>query len=124
MTVEDVFIDDVKEGGDYKAKSPLDAPMKAAQYVEYDFIPSDDKYLQNQGFCVLDQFLGIYGPLIKKLDRAYFIDMCYKFMEVHKLDYGILDRDDTPTWGIEDGVTPRCLEQTVGMSTSPVMPST
>ncbi len=76
--------------------------MRSADHVEYDFIPSDDKLLQNDGFCVLDVFLGIYSKLIKKLTREFFIDLCYQvrcevkpaeIIQISSLDAG-LDYDD------------------------------
>ena len=43
--------------------------MKAAQPVEYSFIPADHSLIKTPGFCVLDQFLGIYSPLIKHINK-------------------------------------------------------
>ena len=62
---------------DYHQQESKKMMMKSADHVIYDFIPSDDKLLKNDGFCVLDVFLGTYAPLIKKLTRDYFINLCY-----------------------------------------------
>ena len=52
--------------------------MKAVWPIKYSFIPADTSLLKNTGFCVLDQFLGIYEPLIKHLNKDHFIDLCYQ----------------------------------------------
>ena len=97
--------------------------MKAASPVEYSFVPADISLLQNKGFCVLDQFLGIYGPIIKHLNKDFFVDLCYQVRGeqrpakkiVSALDVGIEgieDEDsDTEAWTIKDGVSPDMLKQ-------------
>jgi len=71
----------VVEGVDIVSTTPLtaykkgdqgDTLMKAVKFPKYDFIPSDDKLLLNEGFCVVDQFVGIYGPKIKKTHQVIF----------------------------------------------------
>ena len=90
--------------------------MKSALNMEYNFIPEDYKLLQNEGFCVLDNFLGTYAPLIKKLTREFFIDLCYQvrgeikpaeIKQISSLDAGIDYEDDeydakASAWRIED----------------------
>ena len=49
----------------YKQEGSGSMLMKSAEHIEYDFIPEDTKLLQNEGFCVIDNFLGTYSPLIK-----------------------------------------------------------
>ena len=71
--------------------------MKGANNVEYSFIPADTSLLKNEGFCVLDQFIGIYGPMIKHLTNEHFIKMCYQVRgevqpekkKISELDIGI-----------------------------------
>ena len=48
------------------AQSEANTPMREASYVKYGFIPSEDKYLKNEGFCVIDNFIGMYSPHIKQ----------------------------------------------------------
>ena len=36
--------------------------MKSAKPIKYIFFESDDQYLKDNGFCVIDTFVGIYGP--------------------------------------------------------------
>ena len=91
--------------------------MKAVKFPKYHFIPSDDKLLLNEGFCVIDQFVGIYGPKIKKLTRDYFEDLCKEFYGVSKptvtdlLDIGTDSSGDEkpPAWDISMGVSPKCV---------------
>ena len=78
--------------------------MKAAQPVEYSFIPTDHSLIKTPGFCVLDQFLGIYSPLIKHLTHDYFINSCFEVRgevrpakkEISALDRGIQGIEDDP----------------------------
>jgi hypothetical protein len=97
--------------------------MKAVSPVEYSFIPADHSLLKNEGFCVLDQFLGIYGPLIKRLNKDYFINLCYLVRGeeqpakkiISDLDYGIPglleDDSDSEAWNIKQGVSPDMLKK-------------
>ncbi len=95
--------------------------MRAASPVEYSFIPADYSLLKNDGFCVRDQFLGIYSPLIKHLTEDYFIDLCYQVRGeqrpskkiISALDVGIEgieDDSDEEAWNIKDGVSPDMLK--------------
>ena len=87
----------------------MNVKMKAVSYPKYDFIPSDDKLLLNEGFCVLDQFVGFYSHLIPRCTPERFIEICSDYMnaDVDDLDYGI----DGIFWKIEDGVSTRCLSR-------------
>ena len=87
------FVDEVKTG-----VSEAHTPMRRSMPVRYGFIPENAKHQKNEGLCVVDNFVGIYGPLIKKLTREYFIEKVYKYMESFKGKYDI-----------KDGVTPQCL---------------
>jgi hypothetical protein len=64
-----VSIDSVKEEGDFQAQSEHHQPMREAQPVDYDFIPSDDSYCKHTGMCVEDTLLGIYSPLKKSFTK-------------------------------------------------------
>ena len=50
--------------------------MKSVYPVRYEFIPSDEKRLKEEGFCLIDQISSIYGPLLKKLSKDNFIQQC------------------------------------------------
>ena len=80
--------------------------MRSADDVAYNCIREDKDLLKNEGFCVLDSFLGTYAPLIKKLTREFFIDLCYvvrgeikpaEIKQISMLDGGI-DYEDV-SWG-------------------------
>ena len=113
-------ISNVVPDASYHASSELHSHMKSASHVIYDFIPSDDRLLKNDGFCVIDQIVGIYGrqfenePIIKgrkilRLTREYVIECFYRIVQelIHPLDRGIDDDEDT--WKLEDGITPKML---------------
>ena len=97
--------------------------MKAVSPIEYSFIPADTSLLKNNGFCVLDQFLGIYSPLIKHMTKEYFIDLCYEVRGeqrpakkmISALDVGIEDLTDDEgepdAWNIKNGVSPDMLKK-------------
>ena len=118
--VEDVFIDDVKEAPVADSQEDKDMKMKASTTVEYDFIPADPKCLKNKGECVIDQILGIYQPLIKRLDRKYLMRLCKEYYKTRKhittiqLDDGINDDSESDdesvlgVWKVEDGICPDC----------------
>ena len=71
-------INSVQPLSNFTPKSEGSQLMRAAQPVEYSFIPTDHSLIKTPGFCVLDQFLGIYSPLIKHLNKDYFINLCYE----------------------------------------------
>ena len=98
----------------------MHSPMKSASHVIYEFIPSDDRLLKNDRFCVIDQVVGIYGcqfenePIIKgrkilRLTREYVIKCFYRIVRelIHPIDRGLDDDEDT--WKLEDGKTPFML---------------
>ena len=64
VVVNDVDFFSVVDAATYKAGKEGDVLMKAVKLPKYHFIPSDDKLLLSEGFCVVDQFVGIYGPKI------------------------------------------------------------
>ena len=47
--------------------------MKDITFCEYAFIPSDNKHRKKERVCVIDNFLGVYSPKIKKLTKELFI---------------------------------------------------
>ena len=114
--VDEVVIKRVEASSAYKPTAEADTPMRAGSYANYHFIPSDDRHLQNDGFCVVDHFVGIYGPKIKKLTREYFIGLSAEFHGVktvaNQLDADLEEDEDAaaaPRWEIAQGITPKCL---------------
>jgi hypothetical protein len=63
--VDDFTITQATPESEYKQECSGYMMMKSAEQILYDFIPEDTKLLQNDGFCVIDNFLGTYSPLIK-----------------------------------------------------------
>ena len=61
--IEETIISDIFGESSLTAGHESNAMMKRAYPVTYDFIPSDDKYLNNEGECVVDQIDKIYGHL-------------------------------------------------------------
>jgi hypothetical protein len=51
-----------------------DIPMKQGTQLDYNIIDEYKDFLQNNGTCVIDNFIGMYGKL--KITRDNFIDMC------------------------------------------------
>jgi hypothetical protein len=89
---------------DNPGQSEAHSRMRKASYVRYGFVPSEDKYLKHEGFCVVDNFVGMYSPHIKKLTREYFEQLVTKVKtdvntKNDDLDFGI-------DFGLHDGITP------------------
>ena len=82
--VEDtgVTINQVVDVTKLKAIPTKEMKMKAVSPMKYEFIPSDESFNSGQGFCVPDQFISFYGPLIKKLDLEYFTKLCKEFYKI------------------------------------------
>jgi len=118
-----VDVDSVVPESSFKAETETSQLMKAAKPLEYSFVPADDSLNTNTGFCVLDQFLGLYSQQIKHLTKEYFIDLCYQVRgeskpakkEISLLDVGILDIDEEEerpdVWNISKGVSPDMLKK-------------
>ena len=113
----------IKVADAFDRASETDMYMRAANPIEYNFFSQDTTHLKNNGFCVVDTFLGVYSPLIKSLDLDYLINLCYKARgeqpPVNKkysnpLDVGIIDDDDfnnNKGWTIDQGITPEMVNK-------------
>jgi 5-methylcytosine-specific restriction endonuclease McrA len=68
-----------------KTQATEDMPMKAADYVDYEFIPQDTKHFKHEGFCVVDVLLGVYAklPRNKKLTREWIMEQCKSNNQVY-----------------------------------------
>ena len=53
--------------------------LKAASPMDYKFLTCEKKFLNNNGFCVEDNLIGIYGSLIKKFTLNNIIEMATNF---------------------------------------------
>ena len=69
QNVDDIDIDDITHLSTYNARHELNAMMRQAFLVNYDFIPSDNKFLQNDGMRVVDQIDKIIGQLNKQAEQ-------------------------------------------------------
>ena len=120
---KDIFDINIKSYDIFEDENEKNMPMFKAKPVVYDFIPNDEKFNKNNGFCVSDVFISLYKNQIKKLTLDKFIDMCYDVrgetphspFRKSLLDVGIdSDSDDeeyenTNKWSLKDGVTPNML---------------
>ena len=59
------------------SSSERDVRMRSANHIQYDFIPENTSKLNNDGFCVIDNFVFTYGPKIAKVTREWFISQIY-----------------------------------------------
>ena len=100
-SVKNVKVDSVVAETSLTAGHESNSMMRRAFPVQYDFIPSDDKYLNNEGECVVDQIDKIYGHLNNNLSRDNFINQCDS-IENANLDN--LDLDKVNSWDISQGV--------------------
>ena len=66
-TIQHIFIDDVAAASSVRANNGIDSFMKSVLPYHYEFIPSDNSLLVNEGVCVIDQKSKIYGDQIKAL---------------------------------------------------------
>ena len=118
----------IKTQADFKSASETNMYMRAANPIEYNFFSQDTTHLKNNGFWVVDTFIGVYGKLIKKLDYDYLINLCYKVRGesppvnnkyFNKLDVGVNKYDDdkdnydnhNKIWTIEKGITPDMINK-------------
>ena len=93
--------------------------MNSAKPIKYNFFESDDQCLKDNGLCVIDTFVWIYGPLIKNLTVDYFIKLCYEVKGINMttnknhLEEGIVEDEDEKNnlWKIEDGITPDMIQK-------------
>ena len=96
-----------------------DTHMKAASRIGYEFFKEDDSHLQNNGYCVVDNFVARYQPHIPTLNRERFIDLCFEVLNLKKpyvspLDLMLEPNDDhyvDADWSPSKGVTPNMLQK-------------
>ena len=54
-------------------------------------------FLQNNGTCVIDNFIGMYGEKLK-ITRDNFIDMCKGYYQQYNIN-----------WMVDNGISPKCV---------------
>ena len=74
-----------------------DTPMKQATQLDYNIIDEYKDFLQNNGTCVIDNFIGMYGEALG-ITRDNFIDMCKEYYKQYNIN-----------WTVEDGISPKCV---------------
>ena len=79
------------------ATKQADMPMKNASQLIYNCIDEYKDYLQNNGTCAIDNFIGMYGKELN-ITREQFIEMCNDYYKQLNMN-----------WSPEYGVTPRCI---------------
>ena len=75
--VKDIKDINVKSYDIFADENESNSFMLSAKPVVYDFIPNDEKFNKNNGFCVSDVFVSLYKNKIKSLTLDKFIDLCY-----------------------------------------------
>jgi len=99
----DILNVNVNDMNNIQSSNIEDTMMRSAKYAKYDFISSDDKYLQNTGYCVRDCFVGKYSEKIKKLNNNLFDILCYESLgQSPPLDTtfeeDVIDMYSEPNW--------------------------
>jgi 5-methylcytosine-specific restriction endonuclease McrA len=91
--------------------------LRRASQVKYDFIKEEVKFLKHYDECVIDNFIGIYGGLIRNFTRESLIQQISDYYNPKDdcqpkspLDEGINIKHVENTWSFKDGVTPGCID--------------
>jgi hypothetical protein len=95
-TVENMNIDSITQVNE-SGISREDMPMKNTTQLDYNVIDEYKYFLQNNGTCVIDNFIGMYGQELK-ITREKFIDMCQEYNNQYNSN-----------WTVENGISPRCV---------------
>ena len=61
--------------------------LKAASPIDYKFLTCEKKFLNNNGFCVEDNLIGIYGSLIKKFTLNNIIEIATNFYKSKNINW-------------------------------------
>ncbi len=72
--------------------------MRNATQLNYDHIPEEKFFLQNTGYCVIDNLVGVYSEKLK-IGRDKIIDMAKTYYECN----------EEPDWKPEDGLCPNFI---------------
>ena len=62
LEVSSCFIDDGHE-----PTGPNNMMMREAHHINYNYITDNKLFDKKEEMCVLDNFLGVYSPIIKKM---------------------------------------------------------
>jgi hypothetical protein len=61
--------------------------LKASSPMDYKFLTCEKKFLTNTGFCVEDNLIGIYSPLIKKFKLNKIIEIASEFYKLKDIEW-------------------------------------
>ena len=91
--------------------------LRSVWFPKYDFIPDDKSLLKNEGFCVFDQFLGIYQPHIASLNAEVLDNLCkhYWYNIYQNLDH--ITEIDPNGDGTTTRIKPKVWDKSRGIST-------
>ena len=74
-----------------------DTPMRQATQLDYNIIDEYKDFLQNNGTCVIDNFIGMYGEELK-ITRDNFKCLVKEYYKQYDID-----------WTVENGISPKCV---------------
>ena len=74
-----------------------DTPMRQATQLDYNIIDEYKDFLQNNGTCVIDNFIGMYGEALK-ITRDNFKCLVKEYYKQYDIN-----------WTVEDGISPKCV---------------
>ena len=94
--VKEIIINSIVQV-DNKITKIDDMPMKQSSQLEYNFIDEYIEFPQNNGTCVVDNLIGMYGEA-HNISRKYFRSLVKEYYK----QYNII-------WTVEDGISSRCL---------------
>ena len=78
------FIDSFEES-ESSNEEPSTMFLKSSSPIEYNFTTHEKKFLKNDGYCVEDNLIGIYGKLIKKFTLNNIIEIASNFYNNKKI---------------------------------------
>ena len=120
-SIDDITYDQILNESTLSNQSTNHMMMKRANVMNYNFLPETYHAINpDDGFCVPNTFIGIYGPLIKKLTLEYFTDLCFlvrgekpnETKQISSLDKDINDDDEEKAiWTLADGVSPDMINK-------------
>ena len=94
--VKEIIIDSIIQVND-KITKIEDMSMKHATQLEYNIIDEYKNFLQNNGTCVIDNFIGLYGESLG-ITRKYFKCLVKEYYKQYNIN-----------WTVEDGISPKCV---------------
>jgi len=95
-TVENMNIDSITQVDDNVTKKE-DMPMKNSTQLDYNVIDEYKYFLQNNGTCVIDNFIGLYGESLG-ITKKYFKCLVKEYYKQYNIN-----------WTVEDGISPKCV---------------